>query len=228
MKANTQVKVNKALVAAAMLGRYNWLTVEAEDMTGKTSHFCATGIMIRDSGTLQFDRQFSTPIITAYAVEEMLPVSKNKYLFQIEDGTIYTVEGQNKALADCSTASGSKDDPASLIDWNRSQIDEAGNMLVVLDLRKLGYISNVEHSKIKNYMNIFLGGLSVKRQVCRTIYVESASNQQITVGLYDLEQERKMTAVFVNLETSFTQDEAEKMKRLLEVARDELEAIPLF
>ena len=37
-----------------------------------------------------------------------------------------------------------------------------------------------------------------------------------------------MTAVFVNLETSYTEDEAEKLKRLLEVASEELEVIPLF
>lgn len=157
-----------------------------------------------------------------------MPVNESKFLFMDEGGTVYTVEAANKALADRDTASGSKDDPASLIDWSRSDIDTAGNMLVVLDLRKLGNISNVEYSRIKNYMNINLGGLSVKNQVCRTIYVEAANKQQITVGLYNLEQERKMTAVFVDLETSFTVDEAEKLKRLLEVARDELEVIPQF
>ena len=68
----------------------------------------------------------------------------------------------------------------------------------------------------------------MKNQVCRTIYVEAANNQQITVGLYNLEQEQKMTAIFVDLETSFTADEAEKLKQLLEVARDELEVIPQF
>lgn len=77
-------------------------------------------------------------------------------------------------------------------------------------------------------MDIYLGGLSIKNQVCRTIYIEAASNQQITVGLFNLEHEQKMTAVFVNLETSYTEDEAEKLKRLLEVASEELEVIPLF
>ena len=101
-------------------------------------------------------------------------------------------------------------------------------MLILLDLNKLGNISNVEYSRIKNYMNINLGGLSVKNQVCRTIYIEASSNQQITVGLFNLEQERKMTAVYVNLETSFTEDEAEKIRHMLKVARDELEAIPQF
>ena len=225
----TTVKfVNKSLFAVAYLSRFNWFSVFTENTVGKTSNFCATEIMIRESGTLQFNRQFATPKISDGRIEEVLPVNESKFLFMDEGGTVYTVEAANKALADRDTASGSKDDPASLIDWSRSDIDTAGNMLVVLDLRKLGTISNVEYSRIKNYMNINLGGLSVKNQVCRTIYVEAANKQQITVGLYNLEQERKMTAVFVDLETSFTVDEAEKLKRLLEVARDELEVIPQF
>lgn len=223
-----KVTVNKPLIAVAYLTRYNWFSVATEDTTGKTSGFCATGIMIRDSGTLQFSRQFATPKISDGKIEEVLPVNKSKFLFMDEGGTVYTVEATNKALANSETANGSKDDPASLIDWSRSGINKAGNMLVVLDLRKLGSISNVTYSKIKNYMNINLGGLSVKNQVCRTIYVEAANNQQITVGLYNLEQEQKMTALPVNLEISYTEDESEKIRHMLEVAREELEVIPQF
>lgn len=220
--------INKALIAVAYMSRFNWFKVEAEYLTGEKLNFCATEITTSDFGDLRFNRQFATPKYSNGKIEEFIPVNENKFLFLSEGGTVYTVDCKNKALADCSTASGSKDDPASLIDWSRSDIDTAGNMLVVLDLRKLGNISSVEYSRIKNYMNINLGGLSVKNQVCRTIYIEAASNHQITVGLFNLEQEQKMTAVYVNRETSFTTDEAEKLKRLLEVARDELEAIPQF
>lgn len=221
--------INKALIAVAYMSRFNWFDIATEHATtGETSSFCATGIAIRESGTLQFERQFATPKISDGRMEEIIPVNESKFLFLDEGETVYTIECRNKAFADCSTASGSKDDPSTLIDWSRSDIDTAGNMLVVLDLRKLGVISNVEYSRIKNYMDIYLGGLSVTKQVCRTIYIEAASNQQITVGLYNLEQERKMTAVYVDLETSFTVDEAENLKRLLKAARDELEAIPQF
>lgn len=221
--------VNKSIIAVAYMTRFNWFEVATEHATtGETSSFCATGIMIRESGCVQFNRQFATPKISDGRIEEVIPVNESKFLFMDEGGTVYTIECRNKAFADRDTASGSKDDPSSLIDWSRSDIDTAGNMLVVLDMRKLGNISSVEYSRIKNYMNIHLGGLSVKNQVCRTIYIEAASNQQITVGLFNLEQEQKMTAVYVNLETSFTEDEAEKLKRLLEVARDELEKIPQF
>lgn len=221
--------INKALIAVAYMSSFNWFDIATEHATtGETSSFCATGIAIRESGTLQFERQFATPKISDGRIEEVIPVNENKFLFLDEGGTVYTIECRNKAFAECSTASGSKDDPASLIDWSRSGIDTAGNMLVVLDLRKLGVISNVEYSRIKNYMDIYLGGLSVKNQVCRTIYIEAARSQQITVGLYNLEQERKMTALPVDLEISYTEDESEKIRHMLEVAREELEVIPQF
>ena len=216
-----------ALAAVALLSRYNWFNVATENVKGETSKFCATEISIQKDGYLEFQRQFAT---TKYSglIEKVIPISQSKFLLQDTRGTVYTVEASNKTFANRNTASGSKDDPASLIDLSRSDIDVKGNMLVVLDLRKLGVISNVEYSCIKNYMDIYLGGLSIKNQVCRTIYIEAASNQQITVGLFNLEQEQKMTAVFVNLETSYTEDEAEKLKRLLEIARKKLEVIPLF
>ena len=220
--------INKALIAVAYMSRFNWFKVEAEYLTGEKLNFCATEITTSDFGDLRFNRQFATPKYSNGKIEEFIPVNENKFLFLSEGGTVYTVDCKNKALADCSTASGSKDDPASLIDWSRSHIDNNGNMLVVLDLRKLGVISNKRFMRVKHYMNAFLGGLSVTKQVCRTIYFEVASNQQITVGLHNLEQEQKMTALPVDLEISYTEDESEKIRHMLEVAREELEVIPQF
>ena len=220
--------INKPIIAAAYLSRFNWFDISTEDTTGKTSNFCATEIITDDMGYYTFNRQFATSKYSNGKIEEVIPVNENKILFLSKGGTVYTVEATNKALADCNIASGSKDDPASLIDWSRSHIDNNGNMLVVLDLRKLGVISNKRFMRVKHYMNAFLGGLSVTKQVCRTIYFEVASNQQITVGLYNLEQEQKMTALPVDLEISYTEDESEKIRHMLEVAREELEVISQF
>lgn len=225
MKTNTNSSV---CAAVALMSRFNWFDVTSEDTTGKTSHFCATGIILRESGLAQFDRQFAIPVFSDDRIEEVTPLSENKFLFLSKSGTVYTVEAKNKALANPDTASGSKEDPASLIDWNRSQIDEAGNVLIVLDLRKMGHISGIEYSDIRCFMDAFLGGLSVQKQVCRTIYIEAADDENIRIGLFNLEKEEKMTVINCNLYTSFTDDEAEKLKRLLEAARDELEVIPLF
>ena len=210
------------------MSRFNWFDISTEDTTGKTSNFCATEIITDDMGYYTFNRQFATSKYSNGKIEEVLPVDGNKFLLLSKGGTVYTVEATNKALADCNIASGNKEDPASLIDWSRSHIDNNGNMLVVLDLRKLGVISNKRFMRVKHYMNVFLGGLSVTKQVCRTIYFEVASNQQITVGLYNLEQEQKMTALPVDLGISYTEDESEKIRHMLEVAREELEVIPQF
>lgn len=225
---NTAINTN-AIAAVALLSNYNFFTVNAENAKdGKPSSFCATGINIDKHGYMTFERQFSQPCYSFGAVVDVAATDEDKFSFLTTAGTVYTVDCKNKALADCSTASGSKDDPASLIDWSRSHIDNNGNMLVVLDLRKLGVISNKRFMRVKHYMNAFLGGLSVTKQVCRTIYFEVASNQQITVGLYNLEQEQKMTALPVDLEISYTEDESEKIRHMLEVAREELEVIPQF
>ena len=227
--------VNKPLIAAAYLTRYNWFSVATEDTTGKTSSFCATGIMIRDSGTLQFSRQFATPKISDGKIEEVLPVNESKFLFMDEGGTVYTVEATNKALANSETASGSKDDPASLIDWSRSYIDKAGNVFVTLDLRKLGVISNVEYSRIKSYMNVHLGGLSIKKQVCRTIYF-CKEGQKIYAGLYNLETERPMTKVLFDdsgcYDIIYCEEDlvtVKKLRQMMQEAGDKLgEVIPQF
>ena len=154
-KGNTmKINTNSSVCAAvALMSRFNWFDVTSEDTTGKTSHFCATGIILRESGLAQFDRQFAISVFFDDRIEEVTPLSENKFLFLSKSGTVYTVEAKNKALANPDTASGSKEDPASLIDWNRSQIDEAGNVLVVLDLRKLGHISGKEYSDIKYYID---------------------------------------------------------------------------
>ena len=99
--------INKALIAVAYMSRFNWFDIATEHATtGETSSFCATGIAIRESGTLQFERQFATPKISDGRIEEVIHVNESKFLFLDEGGTVYTIECRNKAFADCSTASG--------------------------------------------------------------------------------------------------------------------------
>ena len=100
-----KVTVNKPLIAVAYMTRFNWFEVATEHATtGETSRFCATGIMIRESGTLQFNRQFSTRKISDGKIEEVIPVNESKFLFLDKGGTVYTVDCKNKALADRDTA----------------------------------------------------------------------------------------------------------------------------
>lgn len=180
-----------ALAAVALLSRYNWFDVNAENIKGETSKFCATEISIQKDGYLEFQRQFATTKYTG-AIEKVIPISQSKFLLQDTRGTVFTVEGSNKTFADRNTASGSKDDPASLIDWGRSHIDEAGNPVVVLDLRKLGNISSAMAYRIQFYLNVYMGGYANQYQVNRTIYFQQIG-PEIYAGVYNLDTEKPVT-----------------------------------
>ena len=227
--------INKALIAVAYMSRFNWFEVEAEYLTGKKLNFCATEITTSDFGDLRFNRQFATPKYSNGKIEEFIPVNENKFLFLSEGGTVYTVDCKNKALADCSTASGSKDDPASLIDWSRSHIDETGKAFVVLDLRKLGNITPIVSRRIQHFINAYMGGYADAYQVCRTMYFQESDNGEIYGGVYSLETEQPITKVLYSVEYLDTvydeKDKAEKKKvhQMMKEAREKLgEVIPLF
>ena len=227
--------INKALIAVAYMSRFNWFEVEAEYLTGEKLNFCATEITTSDFGDLRFNRQFATPKYSNGKIEEFIPVNENKFLFLSEGGTVYTVDCKNKALADCSTASGSKDDPASLIDWSRSHIDETGKAFVVLDLRKLGNITPIVSRRIQHFINAYMGGYADAYQVCRTMYFQESDNGEIYGGVYSLETEQPITKVLYSVEYLDTvydeKDKAEKKKvhQMIKEAREKLgEVILLF
>lgn len=192
--------VNKPLIAAAYMSRFNFFEIATEDTTGKTSNFCATEIITDDMGYYTFNRQFANPKHSNGEIEEVLPVNESKFLLLSKGGTVYTVEATNKTLADCSTASGSKDDPASLIDWSRSHTDEAGKAFVVLDLRKLGNITPIVSRRIQHFFNGYMGGYANCYQICRTIYFQTATDGEIYGGIYSLETEQPVTKVLYDAE----------------------------
>lgn len=227
--------INKPIIAAAYLSRFNWFDISTEDTTGKTSNFCATEIITDDMGYYTFNRQFATSKYSNGKIEEVLPVDGNKFLLLSKGGTVYTVEATNKALADCNIASGSKDDPASLIDRNHSQIDEAGKAFVVLDLRKLGNITPIVSRRIQHFMNVYMGGYADRYQVCRTIYFQTATDGEIYGGIYSLETEQPVTKVLYDAEyLDLIYDEKDKTEKgkvrqmMKEVGEKLGEVIPQF
>lgn len=228
----TTVKsVNKPLIAAAYLSRFNWFNVSTEDTTGKTSSFCATKIYMSDDfGHFEFERQFANPKYSNGKIEEVIPVSENKILFLSKGGTVYTVEATNKALADCNIASGSKDDPASLIDRGRSHIDEAGKAFVVLDLRKLGNIPPAMDHRIRFYINVYLGGYANRYQIPRTIYFQQIG-METYAGVYSLDTEKPVTKLVYYADyladTYGKKEKAEKKKviQIMEEVKEKLGTI---
>lgn len=227
--------INKALIAVAYMSRFNWFDISTEDTTGKTSNFCATEIITDDMGYYTFNRQFATSKYSNGKIEEVLPVNESKFLLLSKGGTVYTVEATNKTLADCSTASGSKDDPANLIDWSRSHTDEAGKAFVVLDLRKLGNITPIVSRRIQHFMNVYMGGYADRYQVCRTIYFQTATDGEIYGGIYSLETEQPVTKVLYDAEyLDLIYDEKDKTEKgkvrqmMKEVGEKLGEVIPQF
>ena len=227
--------INKPIIAAAYLSRFNWFDISTEDTTDKTSNFCATEIITDDMGYYTFNRQFATSKYSNGKIEEVIPVNENKILFLSKGGTVYTVEATNKALADCNIASGSKDDPASLIDWSRSHIDETGKAFVVLDLRKLGNITPIVSRRIAHYINAYMGGYADRYQVCRTVYFHTTKDREIYGGVYNLETEQPVTRVLYDAEyldlVYDAKDQAakDKVHQMMKEAREKLgEVIPLF
>ena len=203
-----------ALAAVALLSRYNWFNVATESIKGETSKFCATGISIQKDGYLEFQRQFATTKYTG-AIEKVIPISQSKFLLQDTRGTVLTVEASNKTFANRNTASGSKDDPASLIDWSRSHIDEAGNPVVVLDLHKLGNIPPAMNYRIQFYINVYLSGYGNRYQIPRTIYFQQIG-PEIYAGVYNLETEKPVTKLVYYADyfadTYGKKEKSEKMK----------------
>lgn len=224
---------NNISAAVENLSRYNWFTVIAEAEGKKPQTFHATGISIHMGDFLEFCRQCATSSYTDNAIVDIAAAGETAFTFLTASGTAYTVTGQHKdGLADRATAKGSLDDPASLIDWTRSQITEAGNVLVVLDFCKAGEISGKDKGKIRAYANSNLDGKRQSRQHCRTIYFKAASDKTnyldpVVIGLYDLETEQPMTEKTCYFNVSFTEPESDMIRAMLAAVEDE-NTIPQF
>ena len=197
----TLINDTAIVTAAALLNASgNWLNVQIENAETPYKYtettFCATGIEIYQESFPVFVRQFARPVMMLDGITEISIGTENAVSFTTERGEIWTVTAAHKdGLADCDNASGKADDLRTLIDWTRSQTDKAGNVRIVLDLRKLGYLTSKQERQIERFMNVQLDGLANPRQHCRTVYIRADNNADRTVyiGLYDLEAEKVMT-----------------------------------
>ena len=230
MKTNTN---NNIAAVVDILSRYNWLTVTAEAEGKEPQTFHATGINTHMGDFIAFDRQCATGFYTDNAVVDIAAAGENTFPFLTASGTAYTVTGENKAgLAHRDTAAGSLGNPASLIDWHRSGLTEAGEVFVVLDFGKAGQISGKDNGKIKSFVNSNLDGKPQSRQHCRTIYIKAASDKTdyfdpVVVGLYNLENETPMTEKTFYFDVSFSEAESDMIRAMLKAVKEESN-IPLF
>ena len=225
--------INNLTAAVEEMSRYNWLTVTVEAESKEPQTFHATGINTHLGDFVAFDRQCATGFYTDNAVVDIAAAGENAFTFLTASGTAYRVEGENKTgLAHRDTATGSLDDPASLIDWHRSGLTEAGEVFVVLDFGKAGQISGQDSGRIKAFMNTILDGLPQSRDHCRTIYLKEVSSKTdyldpVIVGLYNLENEAIMTGRKFFFDVSFTEAESDTIRAMLKTVEEESN-IPLF
>lgn len=225
--------INNLTAAVEGMSRYNWLTVTAEAEGKEPQTFHATGINTHLGDFIAFDRQCATGFYTDNAIMDIAATGENAFTFLTASGTAYTVTGENKAgLTHRETATGSLNDPASLIDWHRSGLTEAGEVLVVLDFGKAGQISGKDSGKIKSFVNSNLDGQRQSRQHCRTIYIKAASDKTnyfdpVVIGLYSLESETVITEKTFYFDVSFTEAESDTIRAMLKTVEEESN-IPLF
>lgn len=225
--------INNLTAAVEEMSRFNWLTVTAEAEGKEPQTFHATGINVHMGNFVEFSRQCATGFYSDNAVVDIAAAGENAFTFLTASGTIYRVEGENKAgLAHRDTATGSLDNPTSLIDWHRSGLTEAGEVFIVLDFNKAGQISGIDRGKIKAFINTILDGLPQSRDHCRTIYIKAASNKTdyfdpAVIGLYSLENEAIMTGKTFFFDVSFTEAESDTIRAMLKTVEEESN-IPLF
>lgn len=230
MKTNTN---NNIAAVVDILNRYNWLTVTAEAEGKEPQTFNATGINTHMGNFVVFNRQCATGFYTDNTVVDIAAAGENTFTFLTASGTAYTVTGENKAgLAHRGTAAGSLDNPASLIDWYRSGLTEAGEVLIVLDFGKAGQISGKDNGKIKSFVNSNFDGKPQSRQHCRTIYIKAASDKTgyfdpVVIGLYNLESETVLTGKTFFYDVSFSEAESNTIRAMLKAVEEESN-IPLF
>lgn len=227
-----------ALKACAFLSGFNWYKVHV-NRDGNESEFYATGLEVTHEGaTIKIHRQFATPEYMG-GFTKITAAAENCIVFEAESmdyssgngrriAIKYTVEGLHKDFADPDKYSAKFDSMEkllcdhdtleSLTDYNRSHKDENGNLLVVLDLRKLGRLTGIQCQKIKRFINVNCGGNGVDKQTPRTIYFKFADNS-IIAGVWDYAAEQPMSEKMF-YESWFTiMDGAEKENKQAEALR---------
>jgi len=201
-----------AMKACAVLSGFNWYKVNV-NRDGKESEFYATELEVTHEGaTIKIHRQFATPEymggFTAIRAE-----AENCIVFEAESmdysscngrriAITYIVEGLRKNFADPDKYSAKFDSMEkllcdhdtleSLTDYNRSRKDENGNLLIVLDLRKLGRLTGIQCLQIRQFMNVYCGGNGKNNQTPRTVYFKFAENS-IIAGVWDYATEQPIT-----------------------------------
>lgn len=194
----------KMLAWLALLSKYDLFRISTND--GK--RFNATEIVCDEFGNLIFKRLFSSPIYSDAQITD-IGVIKSAEFYCATSKTIYTI-----------VALSIKDDYNECVTFHRhtwksifdfmdiryfgnrlnQYIKELNLVILPVDPRKLGKLSNLEHRQIQNIIEITLDGISKSMQMSRTICFQvkiENGNEQICAGIYDLERNNSITSKLI-------------------------------
>lgn len=164
--------------------------ISEEAINEKGNHYFYAGkVYSRFGMTLEFYRCFGKPIIKNL-IHSVKKINDNTYQFIMQNKTIYSVEGITNIKAN--HTNGNIKTPETLIDWNKSYIDNQNNVIIILAIYEC--FDTPFFDAVYNHMQNNLKGLS-HQGINRTIYFKIEPENIITHGIWNLENNQAVTEI---------------------------------
>lgn len=164
--------------------------ISEEAINEKGNHYFYAGkVYSRFGMTLEFYRCFGKPIIKNL-IHSVKKINDNTYQFIMQNKTIYSVDGITNIKAN--HTNGNIKTPETLIDWNKSYIDNQNNVIIILAIYEC--FDTPFFDAVYNHMQNNLKGLS-HQGINRTIYFKITPENIITHGIWNLENNQAATEV---------------------------------
>ena len=164
--------------------------ISEEAINEKGNHYFYAGkVYSRFGMTLEFYRCFGKPIIKNL-IHSVKKINDNTYQFIMQNKTIYSVEGITDIKAN--HTNGNIKTPESLIDWNKSYIDNQNNIIIIFAIYEC--FDTPFFDAVYNHMQNNLKGLS-HQGINRTIYFKIAADNIIKHGIWNLENNQAVTEI---------------------------------
>lgn len=168
--------------------------ISEEAINEKGNHYFYAGkVYSRFGMTLEFYRCFGKPVIkneVANKINTVKKINDNTFQFIMDNKTSYLVEGITDK--NVNHINGDIKTPETLIDWNKSYIDDQGNIIIVLAIYEC--FDTPYFDVVYSHMQNNLKGFS-HQGINRTIYFKIATDNTIKHGIWNLENNQAATEV---------------------------------
>jgi len=196
------VENEKLLALTVLLSNYDFFRIVVDS----ESKFCATQIVGRGDGYLEFKRLFATSVYTDGALVKIYAETETVYVCETNN-RIYRIYALHRKQHQIPIRPQKKlDSVVDLMDISYfgdrffTYDKEQKILTYVVDPYELGELTKKEQFQIKNIINIYLGGLSASMQICRTVCFQiqmDNGRNKIYAGIYDLEHQRPITSKLI-------------------------------